>query len=165
MVICRPGPYICSEWDWGGLPHWLLRDPEMRVRVNYPGYQKAVKRYFEELLPKLAPLQWSNGGPIIAFQVENEYGDYPDQDHEHLNWLTEIMKSHFSELLFISDGGHTIRHTNMFMAAARTSKEVRNLPKGRRFEPISCLRFKWRCDKYTIRLINESIMHYTIIMV
>ena len=58
MVICRPGPYICSEWDWGGLPHWLLRDPEMRVRVNYLPYQKAVENYFQVLLPKLAPLQW-----------------------------------------------------------------------------------------------------------
>ena len=42
-VICRPGPYICSEWDWGGLPHWLLRDENMKVRTNYPGYQGAVK--------------------------------------------------------------------------------------------------------------------------
>jgi beta-galactosidase GanA len=48
----------------------------MRVRVNYHPYQDAVKRYFDFLLPKLAPLQWSKNGPIIAFQVENEYGDY-----------------------------------------------------------------------------------------
>lgn len=44
-VILRPGPYICAEWDFGGLPSWLLADPEMKVRTNYKGYQDAVKRF------------------------------------------------------------------------------------------------------------------------
>jgi len=123
-VLCRPGPYICSEWDWGGLPSWLLKDPEMHIRSNYFGYQDAVKSYFSKLLPLLAPLQHSNGGPIIAFQVENEYGDYVDKDNEHLPWLSELMKSHgLFELFFISDGGHTIRKANMLKDAQQKAPE------------------------------------------
>ena len=92
----------------------------------------AVESYFSKLLPLLAPLQHSKGGPIIAFQglkikfkglnyyssiVENEYGDYVDKDNEHLPWLADLMKSHgLFELFFISDGGHTIRKANMLKA-------------------------------------------------
>jgi beta-galactosidase len=75
-VIVRPGPYICSEWDFGGLPAWLLKDPQMQVRCSYPPYLHAVDRYLGALLPQLAPLQVSHGGPVIAMQVENEYGSY-----------------------------------------------------------------------------------------
>ena len=57
FVIFRPGPYICSEWDWGGLPSWLLQDSFMKVRTNYPGYQNAVRKYFQELLPLIYPFQ------------------------------------------------------------------------------------------------------------
>jgi len=125
-VICRPGPYICSEWEWGGLPYWLLRDPNMRVRVNYKPYQEAVERYFKELLPKLVPLQRCNNGPIIAFQVENEYGDFPDGEIGHLEWLQELMEKYLTELLFLSDGGHTIRHQNMYKNAAAVCKESKD---------------------------------------
>ena len=55
-VIVRPGPYICSEWDFGGLPAWLLKDPAMQVRCAYPPYLAAVDRYFDALLPRLTPL-------------------------------------------------------------------------------------------------------------
>jgi len=56
-VIVRPGPYICAEWDLGGLPSWLLRDPKMKLRSMYPGYIHAVEKYFKKLLPILVPLQ------------------------------------------------------------------------------------------------------------
>uniref|UniRef100_A0A8C6STL0 Beta-galactosidase n=1 Tax=Neogobius melanostomus TaxID=47308 RepID=A0A8C6STL0_9GOBI len=72
-VILRPGPYICAEWDFGGLPSWLLRDPNMKVRTTYPGFTDAVNPYFDLLIKKVVPYQYSNGGPIIAVQVENEY--------------------------------------------------------------------------------------------
>ncbi|CBY33800.1 unnamed protein product [Oikopleura dioica] len=127
-VLCRPGPYICSEWDWGGLPSWLLKDPKMHIRSNYCGYQAAVSSYFSKLLPLLAPLQHSNGGPIIAFQVENEYGDYVDKDNEHLPWLADLMKSHgLFELFFISDGGHTIRKANMLKLTKSTPISLKSL--------------------------------------
>ncbi|XP_025927549.1 beta-galactosidase-1-like protein 2 isoform X2 [Apteryx rowi] len=75
-VILRPGPYICSEWDLGGLPSWLLQDPEMQLRTTYKGFTEAVDAYFDHLMPIVVPLQYKKGGPIIAVQVENEYGSY-----------------------------------------------------------------------------------------
>ena len=103
-VIVRPGPYICSEWDFGGLPAWLLNDPQMQVRCMYPPYLAAVDRCFGALLPRLKPLLASNGGPIIAMQVENEYGGYGN-DQNYLQWLTAGLRQRGVDvLLFTSDG-------------------------------------------------------------
>ncbi len=103
-VIVRPGPYICSEWDFGGLPAWLLKDPAMRIRCAHPAYLAAVDRYFDALLPRLAPLQVTRGGPIIAMQVENEYGSYGD-DKTYLRYLADGMRARdIDVLLFTSDG-------------------------------------------------------------
>ena len=103
-VIVRPGPYICSEWDFGGLPSWLLKDPEMRVRCSHPAYLEAVDRFFDELLPRLAPFQSTRGGPIIAMQVENEYGSYGN-DKSYLRYLVDGMRSRgIDSFLFTSDG-------------------------------------------------------------
>ncbi len=104
MVIVRPGPYICSEWDLGGLPSWLLSDPEMVLRCSYPPYLEAVDRWFDVLLPKLAALQVCNGGPIVGFQVENEYGSFGN-DASYLRFLVEGMRRRgIEEFLFTSDG-------------------------------------------------------------
>ncbi len=79
-VLLRPGPYICAEWEGGGLPSWLLAEPDMRLRSTDPRYLAAVERYFDELLPQVAPLLGSRGGPVIAVQVENELGAYSESD-------------------------------------------------------------------------------------
>jgi len=103
-AIVRPGPYICSEWDLGGLPAWLLRDPAIRLRCSHPAYLRAVDRFFDALLPCLAPLQVTHGGPILAMQVENEYGSY-DNDQAYLRHLVEAMRARGVDvLLFTSDG-------------------------------------------------------------
>jgi beta-galactosidase len=103
-VILRPGPYICSEWDFGGLPSWLLKDPRMQVRCSYPPYLAAVDRYFDALLPQLVSLQSASGGPIIAMQVENEYGSYGG-DKAYLLHLADGMRARGVDvLLFTSDG-------------------------------------------------------------
>jgi beta-galactosidase len=103
-VIVRPGPYICSEWDFGGLPFWLLKDPTMQVRCVYPPYLAAVDRFFDALLPRLAPLQFKHGGPIIAMQVENEYGSYGN-DKVYLRHLADGMRARgIDSFLFTSDG-------------------------------------------------------------
>jgi beta-galactosidase len=103
-VIVRPGPYICSEWDFGGLPAWLLKDPAMQVRCAYPPYLAAVDRYFDALLPRLLPLLASQGGPIIAMQVENEYGGYGN-DPLYLRHLADGLRARGVDvLLFTSDG-------------------------------------------------------------
>jgi beta-galactosidase len=103
-VIVRPGPYICSEWDFGGLPAWLLKDPNMQIRCAYPPYLAAVDRFFDELLPKLVPLQSTKGGPVIAMQVENEYGSYGN-DKVYLHHLVDSMRAcRIDSFLFTSDG-------------------------------------------------------------
>ncbi|XP_006006948.1 beta-galactosidase-1-like protein 2 isoform X2 [Latimeria chalumnae] len=90
-IILRPGPYICSEWDLGGLPSWLLQDPKMKVRTTYKGFTDAVDAFFDELLPRVVPLQYKKGGPIIAVQVENEYGEFSKTDPQYLNYVKEAL--------------------------------------------------------------------------
>lgn len=103
-VILRPTPYICAEWEFGGLPSWLLKDDSMRVRSTYPGFLKAVDLYFTELFKHIVPLQITNGGPIIMMQVENEYGSFGN-DKKYLNAIKDLMIKHGSTVpLFTSDG-------------------------------------------------------------
>ncbi|MBV8674316.1 MAG: beta-galactosidase [Acidobacteriaceae bacterium] len=73
-VILRPGPYVCAEWETGGLPAWLFADPMVKVRTQDPRFLAAADRYLQRLGKEVAGLQTSHGGPIIAVQIENEYG-------------------------------------------------------------------------------------------
>ena len=75
-VIIRPSPYICAEWEFGGLPAWLLAEDGMKYRISYPPFLKHVEEYYDVLMKKLVPLQINHGGPIIVMQIENEYGYY-----------------------------------------------------------------------------------------
>nr|WP_231873832.1 beta-galactosidase [Luteibacter rhizovicinus] len=75
-VILRPGPYVCSEWEFGGLPSWLLKEPDVKVRSTDPKFMQPAQRWLHRLGQELAPLQLSRGGNIIAVQVENEYGSF-----------------------------------------------------------------------------------------
>ncbi|GAA1307650.1 beta-galactosidase family protein [Saccharothrix xinjiangensis] len=87
-AIVRPGPYICAEWDNGGLPAWLFRDPAVGVRRAEPRYLAAVKAYLDRVYEVVAPLQAQHGGPVILVQVENEYGAFGD-DKTYLKALAE----------------------------------------------------------------------------
>lgn len=103
-VIVRPGPYICAEWDLGGLPAWLLKDKNIRLRCWDKKYIRAVEEFFKVLIPKLLPFQESNGGKLIAMQVENEYGSF-GRDKKYLYWLRGLMKElGVTCQLFTSDG-------------------------------------------------------------
>ncbi|WP_328580731.1 glycoside hydrolase family 35 protein [Streptomyces sp. NBC_00370] len=99
-VLLRPGPYICGEWEGGGLPSWLLAEPGVRLRSTDPGYQAAVDGYFGELLPRVLPYLGSRGGPVLAVQVENEFGAYDQgagtaQDGAgHLAHLVSVLRGH-----------------------------------------------------------------------
>ena len=110
FAMYRPGPYICAEWELGGFPAWLLRDPHMKVRSNYKPYLEAVDKYYSKLLNVVNKFQFtSNGGPIIAMQIENEFASYGNtqtkpEDVEYLKALENMVrKSGFNELLFTSD--------------------------------------------------------------
>ncbi|XP_034023879.1 beta-galactosidase-1-like protein 2 isoform X2 [Thalassophryne amazonica] len=110
LVILRPGPYICSEWDLGGLPSWLLRDTNMKLRTTYSGFTQAVNSYFDELMKKVVPYQYSKGGPVIAVQVENEYGSYA-KDTKYMAFVKKALLSRgITELLVTSDnkGGRVL---------------------------------------------------------
>ena len=90
-AIVRPGPYICAEWDNGGLPAWLFQQPGAGIRSSEPTYLAAVEEYYEHLAPILVPRQIDRGGPIVMVQVENEYGAY-GQDKAYLKALTELTE-------------------------------------------------------------------------
>lgn len=75
-VILRPGPYSCAEWEMGGLPWWLLKNPDIRLRTRDPEFMDAAESYLREVGKELTSLQITHGGPILMVQVENEYGSY-----------------------------------------------------------------------------------------
>ena len=103
-VIVRPGPYICAEWEFGGLPSWLLAYPDVSLRCNDPRYLEKVRPYYRELLSRIAPHQCTRGGGVIMVQVENEYGSYGD-DKEYLGKVAAIYREYGLDcLLFTSDG-------------------------------------------------------------
>ncbi|WP_281183255.1 glycoside hydrolase family 35 protein [Staphylococcus schleiferi] len=104
-VIVRPSPYICAEWEFGGLPAWLLNDRTMRIRSRDPQFLAHVHRYYQVLFKILTPLQIDQNGPIIMFQIENEYGSY-GEDHEYLRAIANMMREEGVTVpFFTSDGG------------------------------------------------------------
>ncbi|KAI1885668.1 hypothetical protein AGOR_G00206190 [Albula goreensis] len=106
LVILRPGPYICAEWDMGGLPAWLLNKKNIVLRSSDPDYISAVDNWMGKLLPMIKPFLYQNGGPIITVQVENEYGSYFACDYNYLRHLAQVFRSHLGQevVLFTTDG-------------------------------------------------------------
>ncbi|KAK8551286.1 hypothetical protein V6N12_039934 [Hibiscus sabdariffa] len=107
LVMLRAGPYICGEWDLGGFPAWLLSIfPDVRLRSSDPAYLQKVEGWWGVLLPKVAPLLYGNGGPIIMVQIENEFGSYGD-DKVYLRHLVKLARGHLGEdiILYTTDGG------------------------------------------------------------
>jgi len=105
-VILRPGPYACAEWDLGGLPAWLLADPDIVLRSKDEKFLGPAERWLKRLGRELAPLQITHGGPILAVQVENEYGSFGN-DHEYVKRiLAALRNAGLGEvLLYTADGG------------------------------------------------------------
>ncbi|SDU11711.1 beta-galactosidase [Verrucomicrobium sp. GAS474] len=144
-VIVRPGPYICAEWDFGGLPAWLLRDPQMRVRCSYAPFLAAVDRFFGELLPRIAPLQSTRGGPVIAVQIENEYGAYGN-DGAYLAHLRDATRRlGIESFLFTSDHGVYLDVLpELFRTAnfgARVAENFAALRRSQPTGPLTCMEF------------------------
>jgi beta-galactosidase len=91
-AIVRPGPYICAEWDNGGLPAWLFTDPEVGIRRSEPRFVAALSAYLRNVLDIVRPLQITEGGPVVLVQVENEYGAYGD-DTAYLQQLADTVRA------------------------------------------------------------------------
>ncbi|MEQ4486609.1 glycoside hydrolase family 35 protein [Cohnella silvisoli] len=148
-VIVRPSPYICAEWEFGGLPAWLLQYPDIRLRCMDPVYLEKVDSYYDVLIPRLMPLLSTNGGPIIAMQIENEYGSYGN-DAAYLTYLKDVLiKRGVDVLLFTSDGpengmlqGGTIPGTLATVNfGSRPEEAFAQLRKYRSDDPLVCMEY------------------------
>lgn len=105
-AIVRPGPYICSEWDFGGLPWWLLKYPDIELRCAQPLYLEKCTPYLEKVCDVMRPRLIGNGGNIIFVQVENEYGSYGN-DKSYLEWLKEFYIGRGIDCGLLTSDGET----------------------------------------------------------
>lgn len=105
-VLFRPGPYVCAEWEFGGLPPYLLRIPDIKVRCMDPRYMAAVERYVKALAAQVKDLQVTKGGPILMVQVENEYGSFGN-DRNYLLRLKELWDQNGIEVPYYTADGPT----------------------------------------------------------
>lgn len=148
-AIVRPGPYICAEWENGGLPVWVTGRFGRRVRTRDAGFRAVVERWFRELLPQVVEREIGRGGPVILVQAENEYGSY-GSDAVYLEWLAGLLRDcGVSVPLFTSDGPEDhmltggsvpgLLATANFGSGAREAFEVlrRHQPEG----PLMCMEF------------------------
>ncbi|BCU79422.1 beta-galactosidase family protein [Luteolibacter sp. LG18] len=104
-VLLRPGPYVCGEWDLGGIPAYLMRDPKVQLRSSADqAYMSAVQRYVEHLVPVVKPFLVTQGGPVVMVQVENEFGSY-GEDRKYLETLHGLWKQNGIDVPFYTADG------------------------------------------------------------
>ena len=149
-VIVRPGPYVCAEWEMGGLPWWLLKKKDIRLREQDPYFMKRVKLFEQKVGEQLAPLTIQNGGPIIMIQVENEYGSY-GEDKPYISDIRDCLRSIYgSELTlfqcdwssnFEKNGLDDLLWTMNFGTGANIDQQFRRLGELRPNAPKMCSEF------------------------
>ena len=105
-VILRPGPYVCAEWDFGGIPPYLLKIPDIKIRCMDSRYMNAVENYLRHLAKVIKPFQITNGGPVLMLQIENEYGSYGN-DREYIKKLASIWRDNGIDVPFFTGDGPT----------------------------------------------------------
>jgi len=105
-VVLRPGPYACAEWDFGGLPAWLLRTPDIKVRCSDTRYLAACESYVRKISGEVRDLQIQRGGPLLMVQIENEYGSYGN-DKDYLAALKKMWEEAGIEVPFYTADGAT----------------------------------------------------------
>ncbi|TXI96454.1 MAG: beta-galactosidase [Burkholderiaceae bacterium] len=120
-VILRPGPYVCAEWDLGGIPSYLLAEQDIVLRANShhaPRYMQAASRYIAELAKQMRPLMLEHGGPILMVQIENEFGSYGN-DHEYLEELRQLwLKNGINGPFYTQDGYDQLMKNKTSLAGA-----------------------------------------------
>lgn len=149
-IIVRPGPYVCAEWEMGGLPWWLLKKKDIALRTNDPYFMERVSIYMKEMGKQLADLQVSRGGNIIMVQVENEYGAYAT-DKEYIRNIRDIVKeSGFTDVPlfqcdwssnYLNNGLDDLLWTINFGTGANIDAQFESLKKNRPDIPLMCSEF------------------------
>ena len=177
-VIVRPGPYVCAEWEMGGLPWWLLKKKDIRLREDDPYFLARVKAFEAEVGRQLAPLTIQNGGPIIMVQVENEYGSY-GINKQYVSQIRDIVKaSGFDKVTlfqcdwasnFENNGLDDLLWTMNFGTGSNVDAQFKRLKQLRPETPLMCSEFwsgwfdKWgarhetRPAKAMVEGINEML--------
>lgn len=108
-VMLRPSPYMCSEWDFGGLPWWLLKNADVKIRCLDESYMPYVERYTRRLCNEFVPLLSTNGGPVIAVALENEYGSFGN-DTDYIRRMAQILREEGVDVPLYSADGETKKH-------------------------------------------------------
>ena len=149
-VIVRPGPYVCAEWEMGGLPWWLLKKKDIKLRERDPYFMERVKIFEQKVGEQLAPLAIQNGGPIIMIQVENEYGSY-GEDKPYVSEIRDCLRSIYgSEMAlfqcdwssnFEKNGLEDLTWTMNFGTGANIDQQFRRLGELRPNAPKMCSEF------------------------
>ena len=149
-VIVRPGPYVCAEWEMGGLPWWLLKKKDIKLRERDPYFIERVKIFEEKVGEQLKPLTIQNGGPIIMIQVENEYGSY-GEDKPYVSEIRDCLRSIYGKELslfqcdwssnFEKNGLDDLTWTMNFGTGANIDDQFRRLGELRPNAPKMCSEF------------------------
>jgi beta-galactosidase len=149
-VIVRPGPYVCAEWEMGGLPWWLLKKKDIRLRERDPYFMERVKIFEQKVGEQLAGLTIQNGGPIIMVQVENEYGSY-GEDKPYVSEIRDCLRGIYGKDLslfqcdwssnFTKNGLDDLTWTMNFGTGANIDDQFRRLGELRPNAPKMCSEF------------------------
>lgn len=163
-VILRPGPYVCAEWEMGGLPWWLLKKKDIRLRENDPYFLERVDRFQKAVASQVGDLTVDNGGPIIMVQVENEYGSY-GIDKEYVGNIRDMLRRNFGDKVtlfqcdwssnFLDNGLDDLVWTVNFGTGANIDQQFERLRQVRPHAPLMCSEFwsgwfdKWGANHET----------------
>lgn len=163
-VILRPGPYVCAEWEMGGLPWWLLKKKDIRLRENDPYFLERVDKFQKAVAEQVGDLTIADGGPIIMVQVENEYGSY-GEDKPYVSNIRDMLRKNFGEDVtlfqcdwasnFEKNGLDDLIWTMNFGTGANIDDQFRRLKELRPESPLMCSEFwsgwfdKWGANHET----------------
>ncbi|MCH5238234.1 MAG: beta-galactosidase [Muribaculaceae bacterium] len=149
-VILRPGPYVCAEWEMGGLPWWLLKKKDIQLRDNDPYFLERVDEFQKALAQQVGDLTLAKGGPIIMIQVENEYGSY-GENKEYVSNIRDMLRKNFGEDIvmfqcdwssnFTLNGLDDLVWTMNFGTGADVDSQFAKLKELRPESPLMCSEF------------------------